>query len=46
VHDNPRTRLVLGVLVVVAIILITLDFRDGGASPARNAGAERWISDK
>ena len=38
-HDNPRTRLVLGVLVVVAIILITLDFRDGGASPARNAGA-------
>jgi len=40
VHDNPRTRLVLGVLVVVAIILITLDFRDGGASPARNVGAD------
>jgi rod shape-determining protein MreC len=40
VHDNRRTRLVLGVLVVVAIILITLDFRDGGASPARNAGAD------
>jgi rod shape-determining protein MreC len=40
VHDNRRTRLVLGVLVLVAIVLITLDFRDGGASPARNAGAD------
>jgi rod shape-determining protein MreC len=39
VHDNRRNRLVLGVLLLVAIILITLDFRDGGASPARNAGA-------
>jgi rod shape-determining protein MreC len=39
VHDNRRTRLVLGVLVVLAIVLITLDFRDGGASPARNVGA-------
>ena len=39
-HDNRRTRLVLGVLVLVAIVLITLDFRDGGASPARNAGAD------
>ena len=39
-HDNRRTRLVLGVLLLVAIILITLDFRDGGASPARNAGAD------
>jgi len=39
VHDNRRTRLVLGVLLLVAIILITLDFRDGGASPARDAGA-------
>ncbi len=38
-HDNRRTRLVLGVLVIVAIILITLDFRDGGASPARSVGA-------
>ena len=38
-HDNRRTRLVLGVLLLVAIILITLDFRDGGASPARDAGA-------
>jgi rod shape-determining protein MreC len=40
VHDSRRTRLVLGVLLIVAIGLITLDFRDGGASPARNAGAD------
>ena len=39
-HDNRRTRLVLGVLLVLAIVLITLDFRDGGASPARNVGAD------
>ena len=39
-HDNRRTRLVLGVLVIVAIVLITLDFRDGGASPARGLGAD------
>jgi rod shape-determining protein MreC len=40
VHDNRRTRLVLGVLLIVAIALITLDFRDGGASPARRLGAD------
>jgi len=40
VHDSRRTRLVLGVLLIIAIALITLDFRDGGASPARNVGAE------
>jgi rod shape-determining protein MreC len=28
------------VLLVAAIILITLDFRDGGASPVRNVGAD------
>jgi rod shape-determining protein MreC len=28
------------VLLIVAIALITLDFRDGGASPARNVGAD------
>ena len=39
-HDNRRTRLVLGVLLIVAIALITLDFRDGGASPARSVGAD------
>ena len=38
-HDNRRTRLVLGVLLIIAIALITLDFRDGGASPARRLGA-------
>jgi rod shape-determining protein MreC len=40
VHDNRRTRLVLGVLVIIAIALITLDFKDGGASPARGLGAD------
>jgi rod shape-determining protein MreC len=39
VRDNRRTRVVLGVLLVAAITLITLDFRDGGASPVRNVGA-------
>ena len=39
-HDSRRTRLVLGVLVIVALVLITLDFRDGGASPVRNVGAD------
>lgn len=39
-HDNRRTRLVLGVLLIAAIMLITLDFRDGGASPARTIGAD------
>jgi rod shape-determining protein MreC len=39
VHDNRRTRLVLGVLLIIAIALITLDFRDGGASPVRGWGA-------
>jgi len=31
---------VLGVLLLIALALITLDFRDGGASPARNLGAD------
>lgn len=39
-HDSRRTRLVLGVLLIVAIALITMDFRDGGSSPVRNAGAD------
>jgi hypothetical protein len=39
VHDNRRTRLVLGVLLIIAITLITLDFRDGGASSARSSGS-------
>jgi rod shape-determining protein MreC len=40
VHDSRRSRLILGVLLIIAIALITLDFRDGGASPVRNAGAD------
>jgi rod shape-determining protein MreC len=40
VHDSRRTRLVLGVLLIVAIALITVDFRDGGTSPVRNVGAD------
>jgi rod shape-determining protein MreC len=40
VHDNRRTRLVLGLLLIAAVALITLDFRDGGASPARSVGAD------
>lgn len=39
-RDNRRSRLVLGVLLLVALALITLDFRDGGTSPARNVGAD------
>ncbi len=39
-HDSRRTRLVLGVLLLVAIALITVDFRDGGTSPVRNVGAD------
>jgi rod shape-determining protein MreC len=39
VHDSRRTRLVLGVLLIAAIALITLDFKDGGTSPARGVGA-------
>ena len=39
-HDSGRTRLVLGVLLIVAIVLITLDFRDGGSSPVRNVGSD------
>ena len=39
-HDSGRTRLVLGVLLIAAIALITLDFRDGGASPVRNVGSD------
>jgi rod shape-determining protein MreC len=54
VHDTRRTRVVLAVLLVLALALITLDYRDGSSSgPAhalRQAGgsvfgtAERAIS--
>jgi len=39
VHDSRRTRLVLGVLLVAALALITLDFK-GSASPVRSAGSD------
>lgn len=37
-HEARRTRPVLIVLLIVAIALITYDFRDGGSSPAHSAG--------
>jgi rod shape-determining protein MreC len=33
VHDTRRTRLVLAVLLAAALALITIDYRDGAASP-------------
>ncbi len=39
-HEARWTRPVLVVLLVVAIALITLDFRDGGASPVHTVGAD------
>ena len=38
-HDTRRVRLVLGVLLIAAVALITVDFRDSGSSPVRGAGA-------
>ncbi len=38
-HDSRRTRLVLGVLLIAALALITLDFK-GSASPVRGAGSD------
>ena len=39
-HDGRRTRPVLIVLLIAAIALITLDFRDAGSSPAHTIGAD------
>lgn len=39
-HEARRTRPVLIVLLVIAIALITLDFRDSGNSPAHVFGAD------
>jgi rod shape-determining protein MreC len=33
VHDSRRTRIVLGVLVVAALALITIDYRGSGGAP-------------
>jgi len=38
VHENRRTRLALAVLLVAAIALITLSYRNGGTSGANGAG--------
>ena len=38
-HDTRRVRLVLGILLIAAVALITIDFRDGGTSSARSVGA-------
>jgi rod shape-determining protein MreC len=38
-HDTRRVRLVLGVLLIAAVALITVDFRGGGTSPVRGVGA-------
>jgi rod shape-determining protein MreC len=35
VHDTRRTRVVLAVLLVLALALITVDYRDGSAGPVR-----------
>lgn len=35
-RDSRRTRLVLGVLLIVALALITLDYRDSSAGPLRS----------
>jgi len=36
VHDSRRTRAVLGVLLVLALALITFDYRDGSSGPVRS----------
>lgn len=38
-RDSRRTRVVLGALVAVALLLITIDARDGTASPVRGLHA-------
>lgn len=52
-RDTRRTRLLLSVLLIAALVLITLDYRDGSASPLRGlrsfggsvfGGAERGVS--
>jgi rod shape-determining protein MreC len=36
VHDTRRTRVVLAVLLVLALALITIDYRDGSSGPVRD----------
>ena len=35
-YDSRRTRVVLGVLLVLALALITFDYRDGSSGPVRS----------
>ncbi len=37
-HDGGRSRTVLAVLLIVAVALITIDFRDGGTSSPHSLG--------
>lgn len=37
-HDTRRTRLVLSVLLIAALALITIDYRDGATGPVRSLG--------
>jgi rod shape-determining protein MreC len=38
VHENRRTRLALAVLLIAAIALVTISYRNGGTSGANGAG--------
>jgi rod shape-determining protein MreC len=40
VREARRTRPILIILLIVAVALITLDFRDGGTSPVHTLGAD------
>ena len=41
VHDTRRTRVILAVLLVLALALITFDYRDGSSGPAARPAAGR-----
>lgn len=52
-HDTRRTRVILAVLLVAALALITVDYRDGSSGPLRSlrqaggsvfGGVERGVS--
>ncbi len=52
-HDTRRTRLALSILLIAALVLITLDYRDQSAAPLRGlrafggsvfGGAERGVA--
>ena len=42
VHDSRRTRLILAVLLVAAVVLITADYRDGSSVPLRGLRGRRF----